>query len=66
MFTHVFKAMIKNGVMKDYDPQLLAFEYTAPISSLIHVRDRNPLKEKQIVKKIKNYVRHFIVVYGVN
>ena len=66
MYTHVFKAMIKNGIMKDYDPQLLAFEYTAPISSLIHMRDRNPSKEKQIVKKIKNYVRHFIIVYGVN
>lgn len=66
MFTHVFKAMINNGIIKDYDPQVLAFEYTSPISSLIHMCDRSPKKEKQIIKKIESYVRHFIEVYGVN
>lgn len=64
MFTIIFKGMMKNGLLKKDDPAMLAFAYTAPISSLIQMCDREPERSKAIIRKIKTYIEHFISVYG--
>ena len=65
MFTVIFEGMMKNGSLKKDDPAMLAFAYTAPISSLIQLCDREPDRYKSIIKKIKSFVDHFISVYEV-
>ena len=42
MFTQVFTGMMDKGCLRRDDPAMLAFAYTAPISSLIHLCDREP------------------------
>lgn len=64
-FTKVFKVMIKEGLLKNENPSMLAFCFVSPISSLILYCDREPEKEKEIIKKIKKFVGHFIKEYGV-
>ena len=48
------------------DPGLLAFSYTAPISALIHLCDREPEKTDDALARIGEFARHFIRTYGEN
>lgn len=64
IFTVFFEKMMEKGLLKKDDPELLAFVYTAPITSLIHYCDREPEKEPEIMKQIDALVQHFIKIYG--
>ena len=64
IFTELFKGMMKNGSLKKDDPKMLALAYTSPISSLIHLCDREPEKEEEALKIIKEFSEHFVKTYG--
>ena len=66
MFTRVFAAMMDNGLLRRDDPAMLAFAYTAPISALIHLCDREPERTEEAVAQIEAFSRHFIRTYGGN
>lgn len=65
MFTHVFAGMMEKGLLRRDDPELLAFSYTAPVSALIHLCDREPEKTDNALVRIEAFARHFIKSYGV-
>ena len=65
MFTHIFDGMMNKGLLRRDDPKMLAFAYTAPVSSLIHLCDREPEKAADAISQIKAFSRHFIMVYGI-
>ena len=65
MFTPIFAGMMEKGLFRADDPAMLAFAYTAPISALIHLCDREPEKTEEAMKQIEAFSRHFIAVYGV-
>ena len=64
MFTRIFTGMMEKGLLKKDDPAMLAFAYTAPISALIHLCDREPQKTDEAMARIEAFSRHFIKVYG--
>ena len=64
MFTHVFTGMMDKGLLRKDDPKMLAFAYTAPISALIHLCDREPEKAEDAMKQAEAFSRHFIKTYG--
>ncbi len=64
MFTRVFAEMMDRGLLRREDPAMLAFAYTAPISALIHLCDREPDRTETAMEKIRAFVRHFIKMYG--
>ena len=64
MFTLVFTGMMDKGLIRRDDPAMLAFAYTAPISALIHLCDREPEKTEEASRTIEAFSRHFIQVYG--
>ena len=64
MFTHVFTGMMEKGLIRQDDPKMLAFAYTAPISALIHLCDREPEKTEDATAQIEAFSRHFIATYG--
>ena len=64
MFTQVFSGMMDKGLLRKDDPAMLAFAYTAPISALIHLCDREPEKTDEAMARIEAFSRHFIKVYG--
>ena len=63
-FTPVFSGMMDKGLLRRDDPAMLAFAYTAPISALIHLCDREPEKTEDAIRRIEAFSRHFIRVYG--
>ena len=65
MFTHIFAGMMDKGLLLRDDPAMLSFAYTAPISALIHLCDREPEKTDAAMAQIEAFSRHFIKVYGV-
>ncbi len=64
MFTYVFTGMMEKGLLRKDDPEMLAFAYTAPISSLIHLCDREPERADEAISQIEMFSRHFIKTYG--
>ena len=64
IYAHVFAGMMERGLLKKDDPEMLAFAYTAPITALIHLCDREPERETEIIRQIGDFVRHFIETYG--
>ena len=65
MFTRIFTGMMEKGLLRKDDPEMLAFAYTAPISALIHLCDREPEKTEDAIRRIEAFSRHFIATYGV-
>ena len=65
MFTPVFSGMMDRGLIRRDDPAMLAFAYTAPISALIHLCDREPEKAGEAMTQVELFSRHFIKTYGV-
>ena len=65
MFTRVFTGMMDKGLLRQDDPQMLAFAYTAPISALIHHCDREPEKTEEAMARIEAFSRHFVKTYAV-
>ena len=66
MFTPIFRGMMEKGLLLQDDPEMLAFAYTAPISALIHLCDREPEKTEDAMKQVEAFSRHFIKTYGLS
>ena len=64
MFTRIFSGMMEKGLLREDDPEMLAFAYTTPISALIHLCDREPEKTEDATAQIEAFSRHFIATYG--
>lgn len=64
MFTPIFAAMMDKGLFRQGDPRMLAFAYTAPISALIRLCDREPEKTGEAMAQIEAFSRHFVKTYG--
>ena len=62
IYTTIFRGMAERDLIQMDDPELLAFEYTAPISMLIQVYDREPDRESEIHQKIQEHIHYFISV----
>ena len=64
MFTEIFRGMMENGALRQNDAAMLAFAYTAPISSLVHLCDREPSRRGEVMEKIAGFIDHFADTYG--
>ena len=64
MFTQIFTGMMEKGLLRRDDPAMLALPYTAPISALIHLCDREPERTEEVLTQIEAFSRHFIKTYG--
>ena len=65
IYARIFAEMMNAGILKKGDPEMLAFVFTSPVTSLVHYCDRDPEKEQEITEQVKGFVRHFIGAYGV-
>lgn len=64
MYTKIFAQMMENGLLKQSDPELLAFAFTSPITVLVQQCDREPENEALILRQIEAFLRQFVSVYG--
>lgn len=55
----IFKNLIAAGEIKGENPETLAMIYVAPVVTLLGVCDRQPEREEECVKKLKEHVSLF-------
>ncbi|MCQ2551110.1 MAG: TetR/AcrR family transcriptional regulator [Clostridia bacterium] len=60
----IIQHLIREGKIKDLDPGVLAFEFTAPVTVLISLIDRQPEVEEKVMENIKNHLQHFKNTYS--
>lgn len=65
IYAKVFEGMMENGLLKKQDPAMLAFSFTAPISALIHLCDREPDRHDEALRRMDTYVNYFITTHAV-
>ena len=63
IYAKIFSEMMRSGILKNENADMLALIYTAPITSLIHYCDREPDREAEIMRQIEAYIRHFMKTY---
>ena len=66
MFSQIFAGMMEKGLLRRDDPSMLAFAYTAPVSALIHLCDREPEKAEDAMTQVETFSRFFIRIHGVH
>lgn len=64
MYAVILAEMMEKELLKQDDPEYLALEFVAPVSLLIHMYDRQPEREAEVLEKIRNHFEHFAKVYG--
>jgi AcrR family transcriptional regulator len=64
IYAKVFEGMMEKGLLKKSDPTMLAFSFTAPISALIHLCDREPGRHDEAFERMDAFVRHFISIHA--
>lgn len=64
LFSVIFARMMEKGLLKNEDPHMMALGFSAPITSLIHMCDREPEKKDEIIEEIENLTEYYIHIYG--
>lgn len=65
IYAKIFEQMMADGFLRTSDPEMLSFSYTAPISSLIHLCDREPERQEEIFEEMEAFIKHFIEIHAV-
>lgn len=64
MYAGIFAGLMERGILKKDDPEYLALEFVSPVSLLIHMYDRQPEREEEVLDKISKHFEHFTEVYA--
>ena len=51
--------------MEKDNPEMLAFAFTAPVTSLIQLSTREPEKQEEVMKRAEDFIKYFIGNYVV-
>lgn len=63
LYTAIFVHMMQDKLLRQDDAGILAMEFTAPITQLIHLVDRHPDREAEAIERMTNYMEHFVKIY---
>lgn len=63
-FTGLMKNLIRQGVLRDDDPGIMAAQLCLPITVWINLCDREPEREAEVMALIEQHIRQFFRVYG--
>lgn len=56
---NIFRSLIAAGEIRKEDPEVLAMMYVAPVLTLIGICDRQPEREEECLKKLRQHVSLF-------
>ena len=63
-FTGLMKRLIRQGVLAEDDPEIMAAQFCLPISTWINLCDREPEREPEVMELVEKHIRQFFRVYG--
>lgn len=62
-FTGLVKQLIRQGVLSEGDPEIMAAQLCLPISVWLNLCDREPDREKEVMELIERHIRQFFRFY---
>ena len=62
-FTGLVKQLIRQGVLAEDDPEIMAAQFCLPISIWINLCDREPDREQEVMELVDKHIRQFFRVY---
>ena len=62
-FTGLIKYLIRQGVLREDDPEIMAAQLCLPISIWINLCDREPDREVEVMELIGKHIRQFFRLY---
>ena len=63
-FTDLVKQLIRQGVLAEDDPEIMAAQFCLPISVWLGLCDREPDREQEVMALVERHIRQFFRVYG--
>ena len=62
-FTGLVKQLIRQGVLAEDDPEIMAAQFCLPISVWINLCDREPERELEVMELVEKHIRQFFRLY---
>ena len=62
-FTGLVKQLIRQGVLAEDDPEIMAAQFCLPISVWINLCDREPNREPEVMELVSRHIRQFFRLY---
>ena len=62
-FTDLMKHLIRRGVLREDDPEIMAAQFCLPISTWINLCDREPEREAEVMELVERHIQQFFKVY---
>ena len=62
-FTGLVKRLIRQGVLAEDDPEIMAAQLCLPISVWINLCDREPERETEVMEMVSKHIRQFFRRY---
>ena len=62
-FTGLMKQLIKQGMLAEDDPQIMAAQFCLPITVWLNLCDREPNREQEVMEFVGKHIRQFFSVY---
>ena len=62
-FTGLVKQLIRQGVLAEDDPEIMAAQFCLPISVWINLCDREPERETEVMELVGKHIRQFFRLY---
>ena len=54
---------MRDGVLKNADPEIMAAQFSSPITVWINLCDREPEREDEVMELIRKHVIQFFNIY---
>ena len=62
-FSGLVKQLIRQGVLAEEDPEIMAAQFCLPISVWINLCDREPDREPEVMALVEKHIRQFFRLY---
>ena len=62
-FTDLVKQLIRQGVLAEDDPEIMAAQFCFPISAWLELCDREPDREQEVMELVERHIRQFFRRY---
>ena len=62
-FTGLIQCMIRKGILREDDPEIMASQLCLPISVWINLCDREPEREAEAIALVDKHIRQFFRIY---
>lgn len=63
VYTEIFADMIDKGILSRHDPDIMALQFTSPITLMIHMCDEHPEATEEVLEELRRHMVLFFSVY---